>query len=291
MNTEGENMEQQWSYVIKPKTKWYDFKLKELWNYRDLVWLFVKRDFTTRYKQTILGPAWFIVQPLLIAAMQAFVFHDIANIDMPAEGVSHFLFYMISNVPWLYFSNCLTTTSGTFVDNVNLYGKVYFPRLALPISTVITSMINFFVQLLLVGFFSIIFLWRGSNARVTWVAALTPFFLLEMALLGLGFGIIISSLTTKYRDLRVVVTFGISLWMYATPVIYAASFLWDQPYLYRLIMLNPLSPIVELMRYGWIGVGSQPWLWWGISWLTTFVVLFIGITMFNRVEKTFMDTV
>ena len=204
-------MEQQWSYVIKPKTKWYDFKLKELWQYRDLVWLFVKRDFTTRYKQTVLGPAWFIVQPLLIAAMQAFVFHDIAKIKMPAEGVSHFLFYMISNVPWLYFSNCLNSTSGTFVDNVNLYGKVYFPRLALPISTVITSMINFFVQLLLVGFFSIIFLWRGSNARVTWVAALTPLFLLEMALLGLGFGIIISSLTTKYRDLRVVVTFGISL--------------------------------------------------------------------------------
>ena len=287
-------MEQQWSYIIQPKTKWYDFKLKELWKYRDLTWLFVKRDFTTRYKQTVLGPAWFIVQPLMIAAMQAFVFGGIAKMELPTDGVSHFLFYMISNVPWLYFSNCLTTTSGTFVDNVNLYGKVYFPRLTLPISTVITSMINFFVQLFLVGFFSILFLWRGSNARVTWVAVLTPLLLLEMAMLGLGFGIIISALTTKYRDLRVVVTFGVSLWMYATPVIYTATGL--RRALYTLIMLNPMSPIVELMRYGWIGVGSvetEPWLWiwWGVSWITTFVVLFIGITMFNKVEKTFMDTV
>ncbi len=282
-------MEGKWSYVIKPKTKLFEFKLREIWEYRDLIWLFVKRDFTTRYKQTVLGPTWFVIQPLFTAAMQAFVFGDIAEMELPTEGVSHFLFYMVGNVPWLYFSNCLTATSNTFVDNVNLYGKVYFPRLTLPISTVITSMINFFVQLFLVIFFSVIFLWRGSNARITWIATLTPLLLLEMALLGLGFGIIISSLTTKYRDLKVVIVFAVQLWMYATPVIYSASVLHGG--LYPLIMMNPMSPIVELMRYGWIGVGTLPFMYWGISWITTFVVLIIGVVMFNRVEKTFMDTV
>lgn len=282
-------MEQKWTYIIRPKTKIFDFQLRELWKYRDLIWLFVKRDFTTRFKQTILGPTWFIIQPLFTAAMQAFVFGDIADMELPVSGVSHFLFYMVGNVPWMYFSTCLTSTSNTFVQNANVFGKVYFPRLTIPISAVISSMVNFGVQILLVILFSLLFLFRGSNAHLTWAVLLTPILVVQMAALGLGFGIIISSMTTKYRDLQIMVSFGVQLWMYATPIIYAASTLnrgW-----YTLIMLNPMSPIVEFMRFGWIGVGSTPFFFWGISWITTIVVLLIGITMFNKVEKTFMDTV
>ena len=280
-------MEKKWTAIIEPKNKLFDLKLKEVWRYKDLIWLFVQRDFKTKYKQTILGPLWFIIQPLFTTIVQTFVFGNLAG--LPTDGVPQFIFYMAGNVPWLYFSTCITNTSNTFVTNAGVFGKVYFPRLTTPIATVISSILNFLIQFVLFLGFWLYFFFSGSSIQITWVAALTPALIIEMALLGMGFGIIISSLTTKYRDLQVLVSFGVSLWMYATPIIYAAS---DLPTRwYNLIMLNPMSPIVELMRYGWLGSGTMPLLFWGISWLTTFVVLFIGIIMFNKVEKTFMDTV
>ena len=280
-------MEKKWTAVIEPHTKLFDLNLKDVWKYRDLIWLFVTRDFKTKYKQTILGPLWFIIQPLFTTIVQTFVFGNLAG--LPTDGVPQFLFYMAGNVPWLYFSTCLTSTSNTFVANSGVFGKVYFPRLTTPIATVISSILNFFIQFVMFLGFTAYFFFQSSNIRVTWIAALTPAFIIQMALLGMGFGIIISSLTTKYRDLQVLVSFGVSLWMYATPIIYSASSL--SPKMYSIIMLNPMSPIVELMRYGWLGSGTQPFLYWGISWIITFVVLLIGIIMFNKVEKTFMDTV
>lgn len=280
-------MEKKWTTVIEPQNRLLDLKLIEVWKYRDLISLFVQRDFKTRYKQTILGPLWFIIQPLFTTVIYTFVFGNLAGLS--TDGLPQFLFYMAGNVPWLYFSTCLTSTSNTFTGNAGVFGKVYFPRLTTPIATVITSMLNFFVQFAMFMIFEVYFLVKGASIQVTWVAALTPLLVIQMALLGMGFGIIISSLTTKYRDLQVLVSFGVSLWMYATPVVYAASSL--PPKVYSILMLNPVAPIVELMRYGWLGAGEVSYLYWGISWITTTLVVFIGIVVFNKVEKTFMDTV
>lgn len=280
-------MEKKWTTIIEPKRKLLDLRFDELWQYKDLIFLFVKRDFVTKYKQTVLGPIWFIVQPLLTTLMQTLVFGNIAG--LPTDGLPQFLFYMAGNVPWLYFSTCLTTTSNTFVLNSSVFGKVYFPRLVSPIATVISSVLNFLVQFVMFLIFVVIFMIQGASIQITWVAALTPLLVVQMAMLGMGFGIIISSMTTKYRDLQVLVSFGVSLWMYATPVIYSASSLSDT--VYGIIMLNPMSPIIELMRYGWLGSGTTPFMYWGISWITTIVVLFLGIIYFNKVERTFMDTV
>jgi lipopolysaccharide transport system permease protein len=280
-------MSKQWTVVIEPKNKLCDLKLKEVAKYRDLIWLFVIRDLKTRYKQTILGPLWFLIQPIFTTIVHTFVFGNIAG--LPTDGIPQFLFYMAGNIPWLYFSTCLTSTSNTFVGNAGVFGKVYFPRLTTPIATVITSMLNFIVQFVMFLGFMVYFIAKGSDIHATYVAVLTPICIIQMAMLGMGFGIIISSMTTKYRDLQVLVSFGVSLWMYATPVIYAASTL--SPKLYNLVMLNPVAPIIELMRYGWLGAGTTPFAYWGMSWITTFVVLFFGIIIFNKVEKTFMDTV
>ena len=280
-------MQKHWTAVIRPKNSLFDLKLKEVWKYRDLVRLFVVRDFKTRYKQTILGPLWFIIQPLFTTVIYNFVFGNIAGLS--TDGMPGFLFYMAGNVPWLYFSTCITNTSNTFVNNAAVFGKVYFPRLTTPISTVITAVLNFLIQFAMFLIFWVYFLLQGAPIHINWIAALTPVFVLQMAILGMGFGIIISSLTTKYRDLQVLVSFGVTLWMYATPVIYASSTL--SPKMYIALMLNPMSPIIELMRYGWLGAGKISFLFWGVSWITTFIVLFIGIIIFNKVEKTFMDTV
>lgn len=280
-------MEKKWTAVLEPKSKLLDLHLKEVWQYRDLIFLFIKRDFTTKYKQTILGPIWFIIQPLFTTLIQTFVFGNIAHLS--TDGLPQFLFYMAGNVPWLYFSTCLTSTSSTFTANAGVFGKVYFPRLTTPIASVISSMLNFVIQFALFFCFSLFFLINGSDITVTWVALLTPLFVIQMAMLGMGAGIIISSLTTKYRDLQVLVTFGVTLLMYITPVIFAGSSM--SPTLYTIIMLNPISPVIELMRYGWLGAGTTPFLFWGISWAVTFIILFIGIILFNKVERNFMDTV
>ena len=193
-------MEKKWTTIIEPKKKLFDLRLKELWEYRDLVYLFVKRDFSTKYKQTILGPLWFIIKPLFVTIVQTVVFGNMAK--LPTDGVPQFLFYMAGNIMWIYFSTCLSNTSNTFTGNASIFGKIYFPRLTTPVSNVISSLVNFFIQFVMFLGFLVYFIARGSDIHITWVAALTPLMVLEMAILGMGCGIIISSLTTKYRDLQ-----------------------------------------------------------------------------------------
>ncbi len=282
-------MQKQWTAVIKPKKKLLDLNLKETFKYRDLIWLFVTRDIKTRYKQTILGPLWFVIQPLMASVIHTLVFGNIAGLS--TDGVPQFLFYLAGSITWALFSGALTATSNTFVGNAHVFGKVYFPRLTTPIATSLTQIFNFLIQFAIFGVTAIVFAFLPDQPgfKVTWVAALTPLLLIQLSVLGLGIGIIISSLTTKYRDLQVLVGFGVSLLMYLTPVVYSANTVGGK--LYIALMLNPVSPAIELFRYGWLGAGSTPWMYWGISWITTLVVLFIGIILFNKIEKNFMDTV
>ena len=276
-----------WTTIIKPKTGWFDINLKELIQYKDLIVMFVKRDFKTMYKQTILGPLWIIINPLLTTLMFTVVFGNIANIS--TDGMPQIVFYMLGTTVWTYFSSCLTKTSSTFTANAAIFGKVYFPRLVTPISTVISGLINFGVQFLMFLGFMAYFMIKGSPIEPNLWILITPLLLVQLAALALGFGIIISSMTTKYRDLAVLVTFGVQLCMYATPVVYPASQIGGK--LKTLMMLNPVSPIVESFRYAFLGSGSIPWNYLGISVVTTLVVLFAGVVLFSRVEKTFMDTV
>ncbi len=283
-------MDKEWSVVIKPKTGWFDLKLKEIWQYRDLIVMFLKRNFNSAYKQTILGPLWFLITPLLSSSMHTLVFGTIANIS--TDGVPQFLFYLCSNTAWAYFSACLTSTSSTFTGNAGLFGKVYFPRLITPITNVIYSLLSFVIQLVLLAVAMLIFGLRGTVIVPGVSVFIMPVLVLQMALLGLGVGIIISSITTKYRDLSILVGFGVHLWMYITPVVYPisqASAISET--ISKLVMLNPVAPIVNNFRCIVLGCGSFDYFYWGISWIVTFVVLFIGILIFNRVEKTFMDTV
>lgn len=279
--------EENWTTIIKPKTGWFDINLKELIQYKDLIVMFVKRDFKTMYKQTILGPLWIIINPLLTTLMFTVVFGNIANIS--TDGMPQIVFYMLGTTVWTYFSSCLTKTSSTFTGNAAIFGKVYFPRLVTPISTVISGLINFGVQFLMFLGFMAYFMIKGSPIEPNLWILITPLLLVQLAALALGFGIIISSMTTKYRDLAVLVGFGVQLWMYATPVVYPASQIGGK--LKTLMMLNPVSPIVESFRYAFLGSGSIPWNYLGISVVTTLVVLFAGVVLFSRVEKTFMDTV
>lgn len=280
-------MSEKWTTIIKPKTGWFDINLKELFQYKDLIVMFVKRDFKTLYKQTILGPLWIIINPLLTTVMYTIVFGNIANIS--TDGMPQIVFYMLGTTVWTYFSTSLTKTATTFTGNAAIFGKVYFPRLVTPISTVISGLINFAVQFIMFLCFAVYYYVKGAPINPNIFILLTPLLLVELAALSLGFGIIISSLTTKYRDLAVLVTFGVQLWMYATPVVYPASQLGGK--LKTLMMLNPVSPIVESFRYAFLGSGSIPWNFLGISVISTIVVMFIGVVLFSRVEKTFMDTV
>lgn len=280
-------MENNWTTVIKPKTRLLDLNLKELWKYKDLIVMFVKRDFKTMYKQTILGPLWIIINPMLTTLMFTIVFGGIANIS--TDGMPQFVFYMAGNTLWSYFSTCLTKTANTFIENSVVFGKVYFPRLVTPISTVISGLINFFVQFFMFLIFVLYYAFTGNAVQPNLYILLTPFLLLLIAMLSLGFGIIISSLTTKYRDLAVLVTFGVQLWMYATPIVYPIS---QIPAKWQSVMLlNPVAPIVETFRYAFLGSGTIPWFYLEIGVITTLTVLFIGIILFNKVQKTFMDTI
>ena len=278
---------EQWTKVIGPRTGWFDINLPNLWNYRDLIILFVKRDFVAFYKQTILGPLWFLLQPLFTTIVFTVIFGRIARI--PTDGLPQMLFYMSGIVIWNYFADCLNKTSDTFVSNAHIFGKVYFPRLTVPISIVITNLITFSIQFLLFLSFVFYFYLSGSDITMSFWIFLTPLLLIQMAALGLGLGILISSLTTKYRDLRYVVGFGVQLWMYATPIVYPMS---QIPVKWQwLFALNPMSATVETARYAFLGSGAiRPWNL-GISLGMTALVLFAGIVMFSRIEKTFMDTV
>jgi len=276
-----------WDLIITPRKKWYDLQLRDVWHYRDLIGMFVRRDFVSRYKQTILGPLWFLIQPLLTSVVFVVVFGNIAN--LPTDGLPQMLFYMSGNVLWNYFSGCLTGTSTTFTSNAHLFGKVYFPRLVTPISIIISNLITFAIQFIFFLGFFVYFLLRGSNIGVTFWALTLPLLILLMAGLGLGFGIIISSLTTKYRDLQQLVGFGVSLLMYLTPVIYPISSIPEK--LRWIAEVNPITPIIETFRAGFLGAGNANWLGLGYSAVFMLVVLFIGVVIFNRVEKTFIDTV
>ena len=277
----------EWTTIIRPKTSLFDLRLKEVWEYRDLIYMFLKRNFSSAYKQTILGPLWYLIRPLMSSTMFTVIFGQIARIS--TDGVPQFLFYMAGNAAWGYFATCLTATAGTFTGNAGLFGKVYFPRLVSPLTTVIYSMLSLFIQIALMLVCMGIFGLRGEYVQPNLHLLLLPLIIAEMALMGMGFGIIISSVTTKYRDLTILVGFGVQLWMYATPVVYPVSQIPE--HLHKLIMCNPMTPIVNNFRYAFLGCGSFEWRYWALSWVVTAVVLFFGILIFNKVEKTFMDTV
>lgn len=285
-----DNLNDDWTLIVKPKTNWFDFHLKDLWHYRDLILLFVKRDFVSVYKQTVLGPLWYIIQPILTAITYAIVFGKIANIS--TGGLPPFLFYLSGTTLWNYFSESFNKTSNTFVSNAHIFGKVYFPRLTVPISVIISNLIAFIIQFLLFIFVLLFYYYSGnSTIHPNKYLFLLPLLVLIMAGMGLGMGIIISSLTTKYRDLRFLITFGIQLLMFATPVIYPLSSVEGKARV--IILANPISSVVETFRIGFTGVGISDFNWYhlGYSFIFMIVVLFLAILMFNRVEKSFMDNV
>ena len=273
---------------LEPKNGWFDIDLKEVWRYRDLIWLFTKRTFVLRYKQTILGPAWVILQPLMTTLIFTVVFGGIAGI--PTDGVPQILFYMGGNTVWGFFAACLNGTASTFTGNANVFGKVYFPRLVSPISTVLSSVVDFLIQLAMFLVFWVYFLVTGQVSPNYMGILLLPLLLAYLGMLGLGFGIIVSSLTTKYRDLAMLVTFGVQLWMYITPVVYPVSTLGNGG-LYTLVMANPVTCAVETFRWAFLGEGVVNPMFWGISVAVMALVVFFGVIIFSKVEKTFMDTV
>ena len=280
---------EKWDLVIGPKRGWLDFNLRDIWIYRDLVFHFVKRDFATFYKQTILGPLWYIIQPLLTTLVFTIIFGKVARI--PTDDIPPFIFYLSGTVAWGYFSNCLKETSDTFITNSKIFGKVYFPRLTVPLSVVIINLVKFGIQFLL--FLGFLFYFIAGDAPVkpkpNLVILLVPLLLLQMAILSLGAGILISSMTTKYRDVKFLVGFGIQLWMYATPVVYPVSVV---PESFRFFyMLNPVASIVQTFRHAFLGKGMVNGTDILMSWAVTVLLLFAGIIVFNRVDKTFMDTV
>lgn len=283
MNENG----QHWDLIIKPRNGWFELNLRDLWRYRDLIFLFVKRDFVAFYKQTILGPLWYLIQPLLSTVIFTIIFGRVANI--PTDGVPHFLFYLSGLICWNYFADCLTTTSGTFITNASIFGKVYFPRLVVPLSVVNSNLIKFTIQSFLFAGLYIYFVFQDSGVSPTTYALFIPLLILQMAILGLGFGILISSLTTKYRDLSLLVTFGIQLWMYATPVVYPLSQVPEK--LRFLYHFNPMAAVITNFRVATLGVGAIDLYDTAISWGVTAIILVLGVLIFNRVEKSFMDTV
>lgn len=272
---------------VSSKNKLFSVNLKEIWKYRDLIILFVKRDITTAYKQTILGPVWIVINPLLSTVVFTVIFGVIAGI--PTDGVPQFLFYLSGNILWGFFSSCLNRGSGTFLGNARLFGKVYFPRLVMPISGIIYNLINFLLQTVVFVILVIVYSLIGANVHPNIFILFTPLLVLHTALLGTAIGLIISSITTKYRDLNVLVSFGVSLLMYITPVVYPIS---KVPENFRwLMLLNPVAPIVESYRYAFLGCGSFPWPYLLISLAVTIILLIWGVLVFNKVEKNFIDTV
>jgi lipopolysaccharide transport system permease protein len=277
----------EWALIIRPKKNLLEIDFKQIWEFRDLLILFIRRDIVTKYKQTILGPLWFIIQPILTTLMYLLVFGRIANI--PTDNVPPILFYLSGIVAWTYFSVCLNSTANTFITNAGIFGKVHFPRLVVPLSIVISNIIQFLIQLGLLMIAIGIYYFKGVSFTFTYNLFLLPFLILLMALLGLGFGIIISSLTTKYRDLSNLLSFGIQLWMYATPIIYPLSVIPDK---YKIFILaNPLTAIIITFKSALLGTQSVSYGYLLYSSVFTLVILFFGIILFNRVERSFMDTV
>lgn len=273
--------------VIKPKSSLLEIDFKELWRNKDLFSMFVKRNIVTQYKQTILGPAWFFIQPALTTIMYMVVFGGIAGI--PTDGLPQPMFYLAGIVCWQYFADCLTKTSSTFIDNQNIFGKVYFPRLIVPLSTVASNLVRMFIQFLLFVAVYVFYLIKGVHVEPNIYILLVPVLILMLAGLSLGFGIIISSLTTKYRDLTILFNFIVQLWMYATPIIYPLSTM--SPDRQWIMALNPLTSIIEAFKYGTMGVGTFSWGQLAYSFGFMVVLLAVGIVIFNKVQRTFMDTI
>ena len=278
--------QQQWTETIESSHSLFDLKLAEVWRYKDLVYMFVKRDFVSEFKQTVLGPIWFFINPIFTTLVYVVVFGNIAGLS--TDGAPKVLFYLAGVTLWNYFSNCLTRTSGVFRDNASIFGKVYFPRLVMPLTIVISNLMKFGVQFALFISFLIYYMIKGEVQPNIWILA-TPFIIILMAAFALGTGMIFSALTTKYRDLQMLLGFGISLFMYATPVIYPLSSLSG---IWRTIAIyNPLTGIFECFKYGWLGVGDFSVTILLISTVIIFIILAIGTLIFNKVEKGFMDTV
>lgn len=283
---------QKFETVLVPKTKLLSINFKELFRYKDLIFLFIKRNFVAYYKQTVLGPAWAIIQPFLTTVVFTLVFGNVAG--LAADGVPSFIFYFSGTILWTYFSTCLSATSTTFVTNSGILGKVYFPRLVMPISTVLSNLISFGIQFIFFLGFYFFFLFTGQGIQPNWYILMTPMLIIQLALLSLGFGVIISSMTTKYRDLAMLVGFGTQLWMYASPVaydMYRMEIFAPGGSLHVAYMCNPVTPIINIFRYAFLGIGEVEWIYYFISIVITAFVFSVGVILFNRVEKTFMDTV
>lgn len=278
--------EEKWTIEIKPTSGWFDLNLKEIWNYRDLLMLFVRRDIVTLYKQTILGPLWYIIQPVLTTLMFTLVFGRIAGLS--TDGVPPIIFYLLGVTIWGYFSDCLNRTSNTFVANQNIFGKVYFPRITVPASVVISTLLRFAIQFSIFAILWGYYLYEGL-IEVNAVAWLLPVVIVIMALMSLGFGMLFSAMTTKYRDLQFLLTFAVQLWMYVTPVIYPLSSI-PKDYI-KYIKLNPITSLVESMRYGLLGQGTFEWSGILYSFIFAVFIFSLGTIVFSRVEKSFMDTV
>ena len=277
----------EWTTIIQPHGKWFDLRLKELWRYRDLISLFVRRDFVAKYKQTILGPAWHIIQPLLTTVVFTIIFGKVAKLS--TDGLPPFLFYMSGTIIWTYFASAITKSSGTFISNAAIFGKVYFPRMSMPISVVISDIIAFCIQFFCFIGFLIYYKYIGADVNPNIWVLLTPVLLIIMGLLGIGLGIIVSSMTTRYRDLSFLVSFGVQLFMYATPVIYPTSSI---PERYQWIVLaNPMAPVIETFRYAFLGAGTIDQMHLLYSAVMSVTIFIVGIAIFNRVERTFQDTI
>ena len=286
--------EEKWTTIIKPRNKLFEVNLKEIWDYRDLLTLYVKRTITVAYKQTILGPLWWIIQPAFTVIIYMVVFGGIAGI--PTDGIPQPLFYLSGIAMWQYFSDCLAKTSSTFVANAGLFGKVYFPRLIMPLSTVISNLVRFGIQLLLFVIVYIYYVVIGQAPSPNWYLLLFPLLVVMLAGLSLGFGIIISSMTTKYRDLQILFSFFMSLWMYATPIVYPLSQVAGKQKfginVEAVMCFNPITPIIETFKHGALGAGEFiGWGWLAYSFGFMLFVLALGILIFNKVQKSFMDTV
>jgi len=281
---------EKWDIELTAENNLLDLKLKDVWHYRDLLVLLVRRDFVSFYKQTILGPLWFFIQPLFTTIIYTFVFGSLANIS--TDGLPQPLFYLAGITAWNYFADCLTKTSSVFTANAGLFGKVYFPRLIVPLSIVVSNLIRFGVQMALFVLMMIIYWVKGSSFHPNAYLLLFPFLLILMAMLGLGLGMIISAMTTKYRDLTFLITFGIQLMMYLTTVIYPLSTVKQKyPHYQWMVEYNPMTSIIEAFRYGFLGQGTFTMLSLGITTLITIIIMLFGIVVFNRVERNFIDTV
>lgn len=290
MSTEAADKEK-WLYEITPKAKLFSFDFGEIWKYRDLLLMFVKRDVVTYYKQTILGPLWFLIQPLITSVIQFIVFFKIAKLQ--SDGIPYFLFALAGNTLWFYFSECFKTTSETFRANQNIFGKVYFPRVIMPLAMTVSNLVKFGIQFLLFLAVLVYYIWKGAPIEPNWTVLLTPVLLLIMALISLGLGMIISSMTTKYRDLTFVVSFGVSLYMYVTPVIYPVSQVINElPDGYSwLVYVNPLTSIFEFFKYSFLGKGTFTLLGLLYSVVSTIGIFLLGLVIFNRTERSFIDTI